>query len=840
MIMVYSKNLEYLIEKVFGHKYEIYKRKGIAESRDRFQETEESQLKTEESADKKFVFTFEEGSFDMVNLLGGKGANLAGMIRRGVPVPSGFTITTEAFHEYNRLGELSDIIKSQVLQGINYLNKKTEKKFGSSKNPLLVSVRSGAPISMPGMMDTILNLGMNYEIAESLIKKTKNPVFVHDTYSRFIKMFADVVFEMNQKLDGYTETRINQLAEKYFCKDDFVNGNSSRRHQMHESFFERIHTALYIYHSSETKFPTDPQEQLFMAVKAVFDSWDSRRANSYRKEYNIDYGLGTAVNVQAMVFGNQNKESFSGVAFSRNKDTGVNKVSGEYLLGAQGEDVVSGKVTPLDIRELHKANPRLYAKLIKRIKSLEQSNKDMQDVEFTYDGRKLWFLQTRHGKRSSLANVRMALDMRDEGLISREEVFDKISYEDLESILSQVIVEPSKNYTLLGKGEPSIGVAIGKVALSNEEAAEYKQAGYDVILVRHSTDTEDIAGIRNSEGILTAVGGSTSHAAIVAKGMNKVCITGCKNMEVLTELYDEGVYFTSDKGSEEKKLKLSKGDFISLDGNNGLVYKGKVNTISKEDNQLVERLENLLFEMLDPSDLIVNFDSVVDLEFAHEKSLDVGIFNNVSWFAEGNNLKALRDYLFKQGRGGFPESLVKVLSRKYAAIFKKTQGDVYCGLFDKGYQVFIPNSADTDTIQHFVLENKSFFTSKYRKSIKNLTKRAEAVQDVSSKRVRSLDYGMLKAQIKSIVLGAKKAQGQKKTSSCTPVINFSDMLLDRYGKKALNRLFENTVKMVKEETKYKPQVNISFSAENNKLVFRPDNFVVQAFDYCVKNQKGDE
>jgi pyruvate,orthophosphate dikinase len=513
---------------------------------------------------KKRIYEFEEGSKEMRNLLGGKGAGLAEMTRIGLPVPSGFTITTEVCNEYYREGgKLPEGLKDEILEYLNRLENKVNKKFGSKDNPLLVSVRSGAPVSMPGMMDTILNLGLNDETVKGLEELTKDKRFAYDSYRRFISMFGNVV--MGIKHEKFEEI-LEEVKKKYNVKYDSEIPV--------EGLIEIVkrYKDLYKKETGED-FPQDPYEQLMMAVEAVFKSWNNKRAIEYRRIYKIPETLGTAVNIQMMVFGNAGYDSGTGVGFTRDPSTGENKLYGEYLLNAQGEDVVAGIRTPKPIDELKKDIPNAYEELLKVKDILEKHYRDIQDFEFTIEKGKLYMLQTRTGQRTPIAAVKIAVDMVEEGLIKKDEAIMRVDPHQVELLLHPMI-DPKANVKPIAKGLPaSPGAAFGKVVFDTDEAALRGNNGEEIILVRPETTPEDIHGMVASRGILTARGGMTSHAAVVARGMGKPCVVGCEEIKINME---EG-YFVAPDGT-----KVLKDEYITIDGGTGRVILGKAPLIEPE------------------------------------------------------------------------------------------------------------------------------------------------------------------------------------------------------------------------------------------------------------------
>ena len=504
---------------------------------------------------KKFVYLFSEGNGKMRELLGGKGANLAEMTSLGMPVPRGFTITTEACTQYYADDRtINDEIQAQVMEYIGKLEDITGKKFGDMSNPLLVSVRSGARASMPGMMDTILNLGLNDQVVEAFAKKTNNPRFAYDSYRRFIQMYSDVVMEVGKK---YFEQLIDEMKEKRGVKLD-TELTAQDLKELATMFKKEYQTKL------GEDFPQDPKEQLMGAIKAVFRSWDNPRAIYYRRMNDIPSSWGTAVNVQEMVFGNMGETSGTGVAFTRNPATGEKKLFGEFLMNAQGEDVVAGVRTPQTIDQLAQVMPEVYDQFTKICATLESHYRDMQDMEFTIENRKLFMLQTRNGKRTAAAALKIACDLVDEGMISEKEAVLMIEPKSLDSLLHpQFDAAALKNAKPVGQGlAASPGAACGQIVFTAEDATEWAQKGHKVVLVRLETSPEDIEGMHYAQGILTVRGGMTSHAAVVARGMGTCCVSGCGAIKM-----DE-----ANKQFELAGKVYKEGDWLAIDGSTGNIY----------------------------------------------------------------------------------------------------------------------------------------------------------------------------------------------------------------------------------------------------------------------------
>ena len=520
--------------------------------------------------DKKYVYLFSEGNASMRELLGGKGANLAEMTKIGLPVPQGFTISTEACTQYYEDGrQINPSIQAEIMENIEKMEAITGKKFGDKENPLLVSVRSGARASMPGMMDTILNLGLNEEVVETLSRKSNNPRWAWDCYRRFIQMFSDVVMEVGKK---YFEKLIDQLKEEKGVTNDL---------DLTADDLKTLATQFKAEYKNQLgkDFPSDPKEQLFEAIKAVFRSWDNPRANIYRRDHDIPYSWGTAVNVQMMAFGNMGETSGTGVAFTRNPATGEKGLMGEFLMNAQGEDVVAGVRTPMPIAKMAEVMPECYTQFLEICKTLENHYRDMQDMEFTIEDKKLYMLQTRNGKRTAAAAIKIACDLIDEGMITEKEALMQIDAKTLDMLLhptfdAQALKDADKN-NVVGKGiAASPGAAAGHIVFTAEDAVVRGKKGEKVVLVRLETSPEDIEGMKYSQGILTVRGGQTSHAAVVARGMGTCCVSGCGDIK----MDEENKCFTL-----AGKI-YHEGDELSLDGSTGKIYDGMIKTVPADPN----------------------------------------------------------------------------------------------------------------------------------------------------------------------------------------------------------------------------------------------------------------
>ena len=595
----------------------------------------------------KWVYMFEEGDMTMRNLLGGKGANLAEMTKIGLPVPQGFTVTTEACTQYYEDGrKINDEIMAQVMEGVKKMEEINGKKFGDLKNPLLVSVRSGARASMPGMMDTILNLGLNDEVVATMIAGNDDPAFerfVYDSYRRFIQMFSDVVMEVGKK---YFEQLIDKMKEEKGVQYD-VELTAADLKELATQFKAEYKNQL------GSDFPSDPVEQLKLAIEAVFRSWDNPRANVYRRDNDIPYSWGTAVNVMPMVFGNLNNESGTGVAFTRDPATGENKLMGEFLINAQGEDVVAGVRTPMPIAQMEKEFPEAYAEFIKVCETLENHYHDMQDMEFTVENKKLYMLQCRNGKRTAQAALKIACDLVDEGHKTEAEAVAMIDPRNLDTLLHpQFDAAALKAATPIGKGlGASPGAACGKVVFTADDAVEWNEKGEKVVLVRLETSPEDITGMKASQGILTVRGGMTSHAAVVARGMGTCCVSGCGDIN----MDEENKKFTLD-GKE-----YHEGDYISIDGSTGNIYDGiiptKDATIAGEFGRIMGWADK--FRKLK---VRTNADTPADAKKARELGAEgIGLCRTEHMFFEEDRIAAFREMICSDTAEEREAALEKIL-----------------------------------------------------------------------------------------------------------------------------------------------------------------------------------
>ena len=652
----------------------------------------------------RYVYSFNEGSKEMKSLLGGKGANLAEMTKIGLPVPPGFTITTKACNDYYENNKtIKQEIIDQIEEKLSILEKDLNKKLGSEENPLLVSVRSGAVISMPGMMDTILNLGLNDKTVLALAKATDNERFAYDSYRRFIQMFSDVAMEVQKY-------KFENVLDRYKEENNFKFDTDLTTEHLKAIVEE--YKNIYKKEVGED-FPQDPKKQLMLAVEAVFRSWNNPRAIVYRRLNDIDNNLGTAVNIQSMVFGNMGDTSGTGVAFTRDPATGDNKLLGEYLINAQGEDVVAGIRTPQPIDTLKEAMPEIYKQFIDTVKTLEHHYKDMQDVEFTIEKGRLFFLQTRNGKRTAASAINVAVDFVNEGLITKEEAIMRIEPKQLDQLLHPKFEDKAlKEATVLTKGLPaSPGAGSGKIYFSAEDAAKASQNGEKVILVRQETSPEDIEGMVCSEGILTARGGMTSHAAVVARGMGKCCVAGCGEIKV-----DEAA-----KEVRKDDLVLKEGDFISLDGSTGVVYLGDVAKVEAIMTGNFEKLMNWVDEIREIR-VRTNADNPRDAKAAVDFGAEgIGLCRTEHMFFDEDRIPAVRKMILSNTVKDRVEALDKLLpmqQQDFVDIYR-VMGDrpVNIRLLDPPLHEFLPH--DDETIEELA-KDMNIAASEIRKRIVDL------------------------------------------------------------------------------------------------------------------------
>ena len=629
---------------------------------------------------KKWVYLFTEGDKSMNNLLGGKGANLAEMTRIGLPVPLGFTITTDAcIQYYNDNKTINDDIMKQIVKSVSWMEKENGKKIGDKENQLLVSVRSGARASMPGMMDTILNLGLNDQVVDTMIKNNPDPKFkrfVYDSYRRFIQMFADVVMEVDRK---YFENKIDELKAKKKVKFD-IDLNADDLKQLSKEFKEEYKKQI------GKDFPADPKEQLTLAIQAVFRSWDNPRANVYRRDNDIPYSWGTAVNVMPMVFGNLNNDSGTGVAFTRDPATGEKKLMGEFLINAQGEDVVAGVRTPMPITKMEKEFPEAYKEFVKVCDTLEKHYRDMQDMEFTVENKKLYMLQCRNGKRTAKAALKIACDLVDEGMISKEEAILMIDPRNLDTLLHpQFDAKILKAATPIGKGlGASPGAACGKIVFNASDAVSWKKAGEKVILVRLETSPEDIEGMKEAEGVLTVRGGMTSHAAVVARGMGECCVSGCGDI-----IMDE-----ENKTFKLKGKEYHEGDFISLDGTTGNIYDGIIKTVDATIEGEFGRIMGWADEFRTMK-VRTNADTPRDAKKAKELGAEgIGLCRTEHMFFDKERIASFREMICSDTTEEREEALAKILpyqQKDFEELFEAMEGKpVTIRFLDPPLHEFVP------------------------------------------------------------------------------------------------------------------------------------------------------
>ena len=634
----------------------------------------------------KFVYLFSEGNATMRNLLGGKGANLAEMTAIGLPVPQGFTITTEACTQYYEDGrKINDDIQAQIMEYITKMEKVCGKKFGDKENPLLVSVRSGARASMPGMMDTILNLGLNEDVVEAMAQKSGNARWAYDCYRRFIQMYSDVVMEVGKK---YFEQLIDEMKEAKGVKND-IDLTAEDLKTLAEQFKAEYKSKI------GKDFPTDPKEQLMGAVEAVFRSWDNPRANVYRRDNDIPYSWGTAVNVQMMAFGNMGDDCGTGVAFTRDPATGERGLMGEFLVNAQGEDVVAGVRTPMPIAQMADKFPEAFDEFKKVCAILEDHYRDMQDMEFTIENKKLYMLQTRNGKRTAKAALKIACDLVDEGMIDKKKAVAMIDPRNLDTLLHpQFDAKALKAATPIGRGlGASPGAACGKIVFTAEDAESWNARGEKVVLVRLETSPEDITGMKASQGILTVRGGMTSHAAVVARGMGTCCVSGCGDINM-----DE----------ENKKFTLAgktftEGDAISIDGSTGNIYDGIIPTVDAEIAGEFGRIMEWADEFRTLK-VRTNADTPADAKKARELGAEgIGLCRTEHMFFEAERIAAFREMICADTVEEREAALEKILPYQqgdFEALYEALEGNpVTIRFLDPPLHEFVPTEeADIEAL----------------------------------------------------------------------------------------------------------------------------------------------
>ena len=626
---------------------------------------------------KKWVYLFSEGDASMRELLGGKGANLAEMTSLGLPVPQGFTITTEACTQYYEDGrKINDEIQAQITEYIGKMEEITGKKFGDKENPLLVSVRSGARASMPGMMDTILNLGLNEEVVEVIAAKSGNPRWAWDCYRRFIQMYSDVVMEVGKK---YFEELIDEMKAKKGVTQD-VDLTAEDLKELAGQFKAEYKAKI------GTDFPSDPKEQLMGAVQAVFRSWDNPRANVYRRDNDIPYSWGTAVNVQSMAFGNMGDDCGTGVAFTRDPATGEKKLMGEFLTNAQGEDVVAGVRTPMPIAQMEEKFPEAFAQFQEVCKNLENHYRDMQDMEFTVENKKLYMLQTRNGKRTAQAALKIACDLVDEGMRTEEEAVAMIDPRNLDTLLHpQFDAKELKAATPIGKGlGASPGAACGKVVFTAEDAEAWNARGEKVVLVRLETSPEDITGMKASQGILTVRGGMTSHAAVVARGMGTCCVSGCSEINM-------------DEANKQFTLAgktFNEGDYISIDGSTGNIYDGIIPTV---DATIAGEFGRIMAwaDKFRTLKVRTNADTPADAKKARELGAEgIGLCRTEHMFFEADRIAAFREMICSDTVEEREAALAKIepiQQADFEALYEALEGNpVTIRFLDPPLHEFVP------------------------------------------------------------------------------------------------------------------------------------------------------
>ena len=653
----------------------------------------------------KFVYNFNEGNSSMRNLLGGKGANLAEMTSLGLPVPGGFTITTEACIDYLQSGgELKESLEAEIMAHLKDLEEATGKSFTSSENILLVSVRSGARSSMPGMMDTILNLGLNDEKAEAYAEATNNPEFAYDSYRRLLQMFGNVVY-------GIDGSHFERYLESYKREHNIQTDQDLKVEDLKEiiNYYKQIFVSVLGF-----EFPQDPIEQLIAAIKAVFDSWNNERAIVYRSLNDIPGEWGTAVNVQEMVFGNTGNDSGTGVLFTRNPANGENIIYGEYLLNAQGEDVVAGVRTPLPISTLAEQKPELYNQILKINELLENHYKDMQDIEFTIEHGKLFILQTRNGKRTAQAAFKIAIDMTNEGITTKEEAIMKIEPASIDQLLHPSFEEKSlaKAKVISDAGLPaSPGAATGHIYFDAQKAAEQSKAGEAVILVRHETSPEDIVGMNVSEAIVTSRGGMTSHAAVVARGMGKCCVVGVEELEI-----DE-----QNKVVKYPNGELQEGDLISVDGTTGTIYLGDIDRIATATDETFSTIMEWAREV-SRMKVRMNAETLADIETGlNFNAAGIGLARTEHMFFSEERLVEMRRFILSNRQAEREHALEKIMGYQiddFTQMFELTQElPITIRLLDPPLHEFLPHSENEIAL---VAEQQDLTVSQMKQRISEL------------------------------------------------------------------------------------------------------------------------
>jgi pyruvate,orthophosphate dikinase len=689
----------------------------------------------------KFVYRFSEGTKEMKDLLGGKGSGLAEMSNLGLPVPPGFTITTEACRAYMDAGKVPESLMESVAEYLGELEEATGKRLGDSEDPLLVSVRSGAAASMPGMMDTVLNLGLNDTAVEGLAHRTGDERFARDSYRRFIQMFGDIVLEIHQR--RFEDALDNLKKERGVEEDPDLSAED----------LEGLIDAYkgIVEEEAERPFPEEPKEQLELAIRAVFDSWNNDRAASYRREFGIPDDLGTAVTVMAMVFGNMGEDSATGVAFTRDPSTGEQGLYGEFLLNAQGEDVVAGTRTPRPLKQMEEAMPRAFEELLETMQKLEQEYRDMQDVEFTVERDNLYILQTRSAKRTGVAALKVAYDMAEEDLISREEAVSRIEPDQLNQVLHPYI-DPEAELEVLATGLPaSPGAATGGIVLTADEAEEKVEAGEAVILVRKQTSPDDVHGMVQARGILTALGGMTSHAAVVARGFGKPAVTGCKAIEIDLEAGEVGV------GGKT----FMAGDTITIEGSSGRVVEGEVPLI---DAELSGDFEQILAWADELRDLKVraNADTPGDAKKAREFGAEgIGLCRTEHMFMEDGRLELMRSMILSEEGVASKEALGELEPLQkgdFEEIFEAMDGlPVTVRLLDPPLHEFLPDSRELGERLAGLEDQRSEEASELRRQLRVVENLEEAnpMLGLRGCRLGLMRPEIYRMQVRAIVEAAK-------------------------------------------------------------------------------------
>ena len=732
----------------------------------------------------KYVYAFTEGNKDMRNLLGGKGANLAEMTSIGLPVPRGFTVTTEACNAYYESGKkINKEMEKQIFEYLEKLEEVTGKKFGDKVNPLLVSVRSGARASMPGMMDTVLNLGLNDEVAVEFAKATGNKRFTYDSYRRFIQMFADVV-------KGYPKSSFERVLDEFKDKKGVKYDTDLDENDMYDIAmkFKEIYKEI-----AKEEFPQDPKVQLLEAIKAVFRSWMNDRAIYYRKMNDIPASWGTAVNVQEMVYGNLGESSGTGVAFTRNPSTGEKKLYGEYLINAQGEDVVAGIRTPESIETLEKVMPEVYKQFVETAEKLEKHYKDMQDMEFTIENGKLFMLQTRNGKRTAQAAIKIAVDLLNEGMVSKEEALLKVEPKQLDTLLHPMFdAKALKEAKVIATGlAASPGAGTGEIYFTAEEVSAAKKAGKKCILVRLETSPEDIEGMNDAEGILTIRGGMTSHAAVVARGMGRCCVSGCGELKI----DEEKKTLTTKDGKVFKE-----GDYISLDGSTGNVYGEQIKTVEPEFSgdfgtfmKLVDEVKTL--------GVRANADNPKDASVAHKYGAEgIGLCRTEHMFFEKDRIFAFRQMIAAETLEQREKALEKILPYQredFEGLFREMDGlPVIIRYLDPPLHEFLPHTDE---------------------EIKPLAK----------------ELGVTFESLKSRVESLKEFNPMMGHRGCRLAVTYPEI-----AKMQTRAVIEAAINVTKEGKVVEPEIMIPLTGDVKELAF-VKKIVVETADEIIKKAKAD-